>query len=157
MRFFPIFFGQNKGIKQHMDKIELHPAITICPFQDQCVRPIILRLKGKPKELYSQYEGSYQILSSDLFNGKPYWTHNDRNKYYVYYNYGYKRWMVEPDDKIISDLSYLGETPFESTTWYYWSNGTYISTTTDVVVEGGKTNSTKILLNCNQTEKCRHR
>ena len=26
------FFGQNKGIKQHTEKIESHPTITICPF-----------------------------------------------------------------------------------------------------------------------------
>ena len=29
------YFGQNKGIKQNMEKIELHPTITICPFQEQ--------------------------------------------------------------------------------------------------------------------------
>ena len=41
------FFGQNTGIKQNMEKIDSHPTITICPFQNQCKKPI-LGLPGLP-------------------------------------------------------------------------------------------------------------
>ena len=128
------FFGQNTGIKQNLEKIELHPTISICPFLNQCVRPIILRLQGDPKEKFGHYEGSYSI-SSYLLNGKPYWTHDDRKSYYIGYNIEYKAWEFGPDNLIWADLN--GTAPYESTTWYYYINGRDIPTTTDIVVELG--------------------
>ena len=64
------FFGQNTGIKQNMEKIELHPTITICPFLEQCDRPgvpnkIIVKLEGAAKDTQSNMEGTY-ILGTNL-------------------------------------------------------------------------------------------
>ena len=41
------YFGKNTGIKQNMEKIDSHPTITICPFQNKCMK-LILGLPGLP-------------------------------------------------------------------------------------------------------------
>ena len=47
------FFCQSTGIKQNMDKIDLQPSITICPF------------------LYSPYEGKYYINPNQYLLAMP--------------------------------------------------------------------------------------
>ena len=138
------FFGQNTGIKQNMEKIESHPTITICTFLNKCdgSMKLILKLKGKPKKLQrlASYEGSY-ILSSDLVNGKPYWTHKNDGMKVLSYNSQSKMWkfgQIEDIGKkgaIIANST--GAVPYEFTKWSYGTNKGLIPTMTDVVVELG--------------------
>ena len=138
------FFGQNTGIKQNMEKLESHPTITICPFMYQCDRPmkLNLRLKGYVKLLAGEYEGSYNIYSSDLINGKQYWIHKYNRSLALMYNSQLQLWIFGPkvlngSDGAISGNSY-GLEPYEISTWQWNSNGIWIPIrSTDVVLEKG--------------------
>ena len=128
------FFSQITGIKQKMEKIDSNPTVTICPFQNQC-DGMILRLQGWAKEILSHYEGSYQILSFNLINGKPYWTHKN-GKTALMYNSQLKMWIFGP-------VQYGGERgdiaskSYENTKWHYLNNTEWISTNIDVIVDLG--------------------
>ena len=138
------FFGQNTGIKQNMEKLESHPTITICPFMYQCDRPmkLNLRLKGYAKLFASKYEGSYNIYSSDLINGKQYWIHKYNRSLALMYNSQLQLWIFGPkglngSDGAISGNSY-GLEPYEISTWQWNVNGIWIPIrSTDVVLEKG--------------------
>ena len=100
-----------------------------------------LRLYGEPKkiEYLAIYEGIYNI-SSNLTNGKPYWTEDkhEANKA-LWYNAIYKLWLIGPTVNIGSNAGFFysqSTVPYGTTKWYYWNNGYWNSTTTDVVIEG---------------------
>ena len=140
------FFGQDTGIKQNMVKIESHPTVTICPFLDQCDGPmeLILRLQGEPKDIknLSIYEGIYNTMSSDLINDKPYWTHKQERNKALWYNTEKELWIIGPMEYIGSNIGYFNfngtvEVPYEASGWYYWNNGYWNFTTSDVVLELG--------------------
>ena len=138
-------FVQNTGIKQNMEKIELQPTVTICPFLEQCDTPmkLDLRLQAEAKKIENPafYEGSYDIMSSDLINGKPYWTH----KKHVYKALWYSEnefWVFGLIEDIGTDegpLIGMGTLPYETnTTWYYLNNNyQWTNAFPDVVVEPG--------------------
>ena len=144
------FFGQYTGIKQNMEKIELHPTVTICPFLEQCDGPmkLILRLQGEAKEIkyLAGYEGSYNILSSELINGKPYWIHKYDQEKALWYSTEEKLWLIG-QIKYIGGKYIGGDTanffstdkvPYDAY-WYFFNNDqSWKFTTTDVVVELGK-------------------
>ena len=138
-------FVQNTGIKQNMEKIELHPTVTICPFLEQCDTPmkLDLRLQAEAKKLENPafYEGSYDILSSDLINGKPYWTHK-QNVYKALWYSENEFWVFGLIEDIGTDegpLIGMGTLPYETnTTWYYLNNNyQWTNAFPDVVVEPG--------------------
>ena len=139
------FFDQNTGIKQNMEKIESHPTISICPFLDQCDGPMKLNLtlKGEAKKRYASFEGSYNILSSDLINQKPYWIHkHDRNKALMY-NSNAKMWVFGPRD-MNGTVAFIigisnGAVPYENTIWYHGDpiENKFIHTPNDIVVDLG--------------------
>ena len=141
------FFAQNTGIKQNMEKIESHPTVTICPFQEQCDGPmkLIFRLHGEPKKMKNlvSYVGTYNILSSDLINGKPYWIHKHDANNAIWYNSTYEAWIFGPKVMIGSTTGQIagfnGSLPYEVQTWSCLNNDNeLINISTDVVVELGK-------------------
>ena len=141
MKVIEKFFGQYTDVKQNTEKIQSHPTITICPFQEQCVKPvpneIFVKLNGEVKDVHSSKEGSY-ILGTNLVNGKAYWIHNDSNAIWCDKGYGYwfigkienlgssKASMYSPDDSV---------GPLESTYWIYSNDGWHGST--DVAIQPG--------------------
>ena len=139
------FFGQSTGIKQNIEKIESHPTVTICPFQEQCDRPmkLIFRLhNSEEKEKYLvSYLGSYNILSPDLINGKPYWIHKHDANNALWYNSAYEAWIFGPVVYIGGFgliIGLHGTLPYEVQTWLYFNHDyKLIDITTDVVVELG--------------------
>ena len=138
------FLGQNTGITQNMEKIESHPTITICTYLNQCDGPmkLILKLKGKPKKLpyLVAYEGSY-TLSSNLVNGKPYWTQKNNPRHVLSYNSQSKMWKfgeigeIGKSGLIIGNSS--GTLPSEVVKWSYGTKTGLIPTKTDVLVTPG--------------------
>ena len=144
------FVGQSKSIKQNMEEIESHPTVTICPFLEQCDGPmkLTLRLQGAASEVeyLTLMEGRYDILSSDLINGKPYWMHQSDDVKVVplalWYNAENEKWIFGHLKDIGSNVALIfykgtAAVPYEATGWYYWNHHYWNFTTTDVVVDLG--------------------
>ena len=93
-------------------------------------------MKGVPKKRYASYEGSYNILSSDLINNKPYWINkHDRNKALMY-NSQLKMWIFGPVQNG-GERGDIASKSYENTKWHYLNNTEWISTNIDVIVDLG--------------------
>ena len=107
---------------------------------------LIFRLhNSKEKEIQNlvPYLGSYNILSPDLVNGKPYWIHKHDANNAIWYNSTYKAWIFGPKVMIGSTtgqiVGFNGSLPYEAQTWSRLNNDNeLINISTDVVVELGK-------------------
>ena len=77
------------------------------------------------------------MLSTDLINGKPYWTHK-HGPLALWYNdewwyIGYK-WYIGYS---VGSLVCNNTVPYEASCWSYWNNGYFNFTATDVFVDLG--------------------
>ena len=106
---------------------------------------MIFRLNGEPKKMKNlvSYVGTYNILSSDLINGKPYWIHKHDANNAIWYNSTYEAWIFGPKVMIGSTagqiVGFNGSLPYETQTWSCLNNDNeLINISTDVVVELGK-------------------
>ena len=99
-----------------------------------------LKLYGEPKEIedLAFYEGIYNI--NDLINGKPYWTDDKFDaKKALWYNAIYRMWLIGPIVNIGSNVGYFfsqGTVPYKTTDWYYFNNGHWNFTNTDIFLGG---------------------
>ena len=123
-----------------MNHIQQLPFVHL----NQCDGPmkLILRLKGKPKRLphIASYEGSY-ILSSNLVNGKPFWTQKNNRLHVLSYNSQSKMWKFGEIGEIGKKGPIIGNSndtlPSEVIKWSYGTSAGLILTATDVIVELG--------------------
>ena len=140
------FFGQNKGIKQSIEKIETHPTVTICPFLYQCdgQYKFVLRLQDLQvgatmhKEWVASYAGSYTNLSPERINGQLTFTHTHDVNRVMWYCSRNREWQIGPRLDIgTCNFAFFKSKYSILNDWHYWNDGHWNVTAPDVVVEKG--------------------